>query len=129
MPGVEALGTVIDLYSHYASAAVIVCPVEVGTGAKIKTLEALRLGKAVVATADAVEGFPVPRHQAWLTEETLEGCAGAVSTLLADPAARAVLEDAAFAYGEQYLSEESFLTHMRPLLPNRLRGLLATLGG
>ncbi|HEX8688290.1 MAG TPA: hypothetical protein VF654_17380, partial [Pyrinomonadaceae bacterium] len=67
------------------------------------------------------------RHPAWLMEETLEGCARTIPDLLADPAARDKLEDAAFAYGEQHLSVAAFLTHLRPLLPGWLRMSLAAL--
>ena len=115
---VEIIGEVNDLYPYYSSAAVVVCPMTVGTGIKIKMLEALRFGKAVVATRAAMEGLPVSQSHAWLTVDTLSECADAVATLLTDCKARSNLEDAAFSYGKKYLSQARFLKVIRSILPN-----------
>ena len=116
--GVEALGTVNDIYEHYQSAAVVVCPVAVGTGLKIKMVEALRMGKAIVATEAAAEGLPAATTPSWIAVKTVADCAEAVAILLQDASARKSLENAAFAYGQKYLSKERAVAEMRSLLPN-----------
>ncbi len=130
LPQVCAIGHVSDMAAHYSTASVVVCPVTVGTGVKIKMLEALRLGKAVVATANAAEGLPVPRDRAWVTTVSLAGCADAIASLLADAAGRLKLENAAFAYGEEHLASGPFQKQVHSLLPGsftvRVRSLLGT---
>ena len=41
----------------YASARVVICPIRHGTGMKIKVIEAMAYGKAIVATSSALEGI------------------------------------------------------------------------
>jgi glycosyltransferase involved in cell wall biosynthesis len=106
VPGVEFVGGVRDLSDLYARAAVVVCPVDVGTGIKIKVLEALRFGKAVVATPAAVEGIP-EQEGAWLVADFGNSCANAVADLMDDESRRRRIEHAAFAFGEQWLSIQS----------------------
>src|SRR5262249_39593299 len=91
-PGGRVLGLVADLHAHYAAAAVVICPVTVGTGVKTKMLEALRYGKAVVATTAAAEGMPISHERAWVTAQSLLECADSVVDLLSDERARAELE-------------------------------------
>jgi len=50
-------GPVPSLDSVYASGKVIICPVLHGTGMKIKMVEAMAYGKAIVATSKAGEGI------------------------------------------------------------------------
>jgi succinoglycan biosynthesis protein ExoO len=54
--GVELLGPVDDLGALYREAGVVISPLNVGSGLKIKLIEALGRGKAVVATSPTVEG-------------------------------------------------------------------------
>jgi succinoglycan biosynthesis protein ExoO len=115
------------LYPYYEAAAVVVCPMTVGTGLKIKMVEALRLGKAVVATSAAAEGFPVTENAAWITVPSLPACAEAVVTLLSDRAKRTTLEDLAFAFGQQWLSRDVVLAEVRSILPNRVTSALRRL--
>lgn len=115
---VKVVGEVSDLHHYYATSALVVCPVIVGTGIKMKMLEAIRMGKAVVATRNAAEGLPVDHARAWLTCDSLADCADAVRTLLADESARTELELAAFAYGEQHLSQSRFVRDLQSLMKN-----------
>ena len=55
--GVEVVGTVDDLQGEYAAAALCVAPLFEGSGTKIKILEALMHGRAVVAAAHSARGF------------------------------------------------------------------------
>jgi hypothetical protein len=122
---VQVLGEVADLADLYARAAVVVCPIEVGTGVKVKTLEAIRFGRAVVATPEAVAGLPEEGEPAWAAAADLEACAEATIDLLLDVRARTRLEDAAFAYGGRHLSFQRSLECVRGILPGRIARLLA----
>lgn len=61
--GVEILGKVPSLRAEYARAAVCLVPLLLGTGIKIKLLEALSFGKAIVSTPIGVEGL-----EAWVSD-------------------------------------------------------------
>lgn len=58
-PGVSVSGTVPDVRPLVASASVVVVPLRVGGGTRIKIFEAMALGKAVVSTTLGAEGLPV----------------------------------------------------------------------
>lgn len=55
--GVETIGRVPDLTSFYAGCSVIVNPVESGSGLKIKSVEALQHGRALVTTPEGIRGL------------------------------------------------------------------------
>ncbi len=124
LPHIEKLGQVPEVGSHYATASVVVCPVNVGTGIKTKMLEALRFGKAVVVTSMANEGMPILPSRAWVTASTLRQCGDEIVALLNNPTARAILESAAFEFGEKYLADRPFCNQISAVLPNIfMRGL------
>jgi glycosyltransferase involved in cell wall biosynthesis len=55
---VEVTGYVADIRPYLASAEVVVCPLNAGVGIQNKVLEAMAMGKAVVATSVACKGIP-----------------------------------------------------------------------
>lgn len=59
LPGVELVGEVDDVRPHLARAAVVVVPLRIGGGSRIKILEALAAGRAVVSTSMGAEGLDV----------------------------------------------------------------------
>lgn len=94
-PGVVLRGEVDDLAAEYARAAVAVVPLRVGSGLKVKIVEALCHGVAVVTTSVGAQGLLSlePRPFA-LADEPAE-VAAQVLALLQDPAARSRVESAA----------------------------------
>lgn len=56
-PNLESTGFVEDLAAEYRRAAVVLVPIEMGGGIKIKLVEALACGCSVVATPKAMEGI------------------------------------------------------------------------
>jgi glycosyltransferase involved in cell wall biosynthesis len=95
-PAVTITGFVPDSLPYIAGAAVYVVPLRMGGGTRLKVLEAMALGKAVVSTSLGCEGFPSIRSgQHLLTEDTEAGFAQAVVTLLRNPSQRQALGQAA----------------------------------
>lgn len=86
--GVAMLGRVEDLATLYATAAVVVSPLRAGSGLKIKLVEALGHGKAVVATSTTLQGVEEIVHAAVDVADNAADFAAAVAALLADPALR-----------------------------------------
>jgi polysaccharide biosynthesis protein PslH len=58
MPGVEITGWVPDVRPHVAKAEVVLVPLRVGGGTRIKIPEAMAMAKAVVSTPIGAEGLP-----------------------------------------------------------------------
>jgi glycosyltransferase involved in cell wall biosynthesis len=86
--GVEITGAVPDVGPYLERAAVVVAPLDRGAGMRVKVLEALAAGKAVVCTALAAEGLAVRHGEHLLLAEADEDFASAVVRLLSDPDAR-----------------------------------------
>jgi polysaccharide biosynthesis protein PslH len=57
-PGVEMTGWVPDVRPHLAKAEVVVVPLRIGGGTRIKIPEAMAMAKAVVSTPIGAEGLP-----------------------------------------------------------------------
>ncbi|WP_174300195.1 glycosyltransferase [Caulobacter sp. S45] len=88
-PSVRFLGVVDSLEPIYASAAVVISPLTVGSGLKIKLVEAMAQGKAIVATSVTLQGFdPEVTRGAVICVDDAEAYATAVLDLLASPQAR-----------------------------------------
>jgi sugar transferase (PEP-CTERM/EpsH1 system associated) len=56
-PGMELVDQVADVRPHLARAAVVVVPLRIGGGSRIKILEALAMGKPVVSSSVGAEGL------------------------------------------------------------------------
>jgi glycosyltransferase involved in cell wall biosynthesis len=89
--GVRMTGTVEDVRPYIAEAAVYVVPLRVGGGTRLKILEALAMGKAVVSTTVGAEGLPLVPGKHFLRADDPREFAGAVLTLLRDPDRRRAL--------------------------------------
>ena len=100
--GVDLLGVVESLEEEYARAAVCVVPLLVGTGIKIKLVEALGFGKAVVSTRVGVEGLEPWASQGVEIADDGEAFAAAIVRLLNDERLRHQRETAALQMAEEH---------------------------
>jgi succinoglycan biosynthesis protein ExoO len=107
--GVVPVGFVPNLDAAYSSAKVVVNPVILGTGLKIKTVEALGKGKAVVCTSEGCAGMPVEDGKAFSTRNGEDAFASKVATLLKDERQRKDQEEAAFEYAKRHLSVDAVM--------------------
>lgn len=89
--GVRVIGYVPDIRQCYRSAAVFVAPIFTGTGMRVKLLEALSMGMAVVATPLAAQGFRAKHGQAMLTAQDAQAFAEKAVELLRNPELRSSL--------------------------------------
>jgi glycosyltransferase involved in cell wall biosynthesis len=102
--GVRVTGRVPDLAPYLEGAAVLVAPLSLGSGVRIKVLDALARGKALVATPKAIEGLAVHDGEQLLVRSSDDDFADAVVSLLDEPSARTRLGTAARAWAEAHLS-------------------------
>jgi glycosyltransferase involved in cell wall biosynthesis len=82
---VELTGFVSDLRPHLAAAAAVVVPLRLGGGTRLKIVEAMAMGKAIVSTALGAEGIEAVPGRDLLIEDQPVAFAETVSRLLADP--------------------------------------------
>jgi len=101
--GVEPVGFVDDLASAYAQAKVVVNPVALGTGLKIKTVEALAAGKAVVCTSEGCSGM-TRSDASFLVEDDGPAFAKQVVAVLRDDCRRVAMEEGAASYARRHFS-------------------------
>lgn len=84
-PAVEFVGEVEDMFSLAQRVAVIVAPLRIGAGTRLKILEAMAWGKPVVTTSIGVEGIECVAGEDLLVVDEPKAFAHTVVTLLNDP--------------------------------------------
>jgi polysaccharide biosynthesis protein PslH len=84
-PRVELTGFVPDLRPHLAAAAAVVVPLRLGGGTRLKIVEAMAMGKAIVSTTLGAEGIEAVPGRDLLVEDQPAAFANAVSRLLTEP--------------------------------------------
>lgn len=99
-------GTVPSLTPHLERAAVVAVPLRLGGGMRVKVLESLGAGKALVASQRALEGLAVEDGRHVLIAEEDAEFADAIAGLLADDGRRASLATAARRWAECELGFE-----------------------
>jgi glycosyltransferase involved in cell wall biosynthesis len=102
-PALVLTGWVEDVRPYIAAASVYVIPLRIGGGTRLKVLEAMAMGKAIVSTALGCEGFDLVPDQELLIADTATDFAGAVLALLRDSSHRERLGRAARRFaGSRY---------------------------
>jgi glycosyltransferase involved in cell wall biosynthesis len=89
--GVFHTGRVDDIRPYLAKASVVVVPLRIGSGTRLKVLEALAMAKPVVSTTVGCEGIDVSHGEHLLIADDPADFAAAVTSLLEDPAEAASL--------------------------------------
>ncbi len=84
-PRIELTGFVPDLRPHLAEAAAVVVPLRLGGGTRLKIVEAMAMGKAIVSTTLGAEGIEAVPGRDLLIEDQPAAFADAVNRLLAEP--------------------------------------------
>lgn len=84
-------GFVPDLRPHLASASVVIAPLRIGGGTRLKVLEAMAMAAPVVSTSLGAEGIAVTSGREVLLADTAETLAAEVIRVLRDDALAAEL--------------------------------------
>jgi glycosyltransferase involved in cell wall biosynthesis len=101
--GVEVFANVPDVTPFLERASVVVAPLRMGSGMRVKVLEALAAGKALVATPLAVEGLALADNEQAVIAEDTAALARAVDELLDDSERRKTLGLAARQWARDHL--------------------------
>jgi len=99
---VEVTGSVPSVADHLKQAAVVIVPLRVGGGTRLKIYEAMAMGKAVVSTSVGAEGLDTHPGRDIAIADDPGNFASAVAKLLLDSELRHSYELAAAALAAQY---------------------------
>lgn len=111
-PNVTVTGYVDDIRPYVAGAQVYVVPLRMGGGTRLKVLEAMAMGKAIVSTALGAEGIAGHAGEHLILADTADDFVTAVLSLLADPDRRAALGSRARSLIEQEYAWEAIVPRM-----------------
>ncbi len=81
-------GRVPEIKPYFAEATVFVVPLRIGSGTRLKILEALAMGKAIVSTSVGAEGLDLKDGEEIFIADEPKPFAEAVTQLLTDPTLR-----------------------------------------
>jgi len=99
---VEVTGTVPSVAEYLRDATVVVVPLRIGGGTRLKIFEAMAMGKALVSTTIGAEGLDVESGRDLLLADDAAAMAQAINLLLRDSALRRRYEEAAAKLAAQY---------------------------
>ncbi|MEH1098445.1 glycosyltransferase family 4 protein [Micromonospora sp. CPCC 205561] len=85
---IDIVGEVDSVLPALADADVFVCPIQTGSGVKVKVIEAMHAGCPIVCTDPAIRGLPDGVDSAVVLADGHQEIADAVVRLLHDPARR-----------------------------------------
>jgi polysaccharide biosynthesis protein PslH len=106
---IHVAGHVSDLRPMLEQAAVVLAPVRLGGGMRMKVLQSMAAGKAVVTTRRGAEGLDTWAEQPPLIiAEEAEDFARAIAGLLYDPQARRELGERARLYVSEHFSPQAY---------------------
>ena len=88
VPGIEFTGTVPDMRCEIAKAAVCAVPLRIGSGTRLKILEAAAMAKPIVSTRVGAEGLEFVDGEEIVLADQPSDFARAIVDLLADPVRR-----------------------------------------
>jgi glycosyltransferase involved in cell wall biosynthesis len=108
--GVVAMGSVPDVQPYLRAATVVLAPAWSGGGMRVKALEALAAGKALVTTPLGAAGLDLEPGRHALVAERPEDFAAAVASLLDAPERRAELGAAGRSHAAEHFDWDRIAT-------------------
>jgi glycosyltransferase involved in cell wall biosynthesis len=99
---VEITGSVPSIVDHLRDSAVLVVPLRIGGGTRIKIYEGMAMGKATVSTSLGAEGLDIRNGHDILLADESQHFADHITTVLADRHRRREIEVAAAATAQNH---------------------------
>jgi glycosyltransferase involved in cell wall biosynthesis len=109
-PGITVTGTVPDIRPYLEQAAVVLVPLRVGGGTRLKIFEAMAMECAIVSTTIGAEGLPVTDGEDIRIADSAADFAAATVGLLRDPANAERIGSAAATQVRQHFGWEQVTT-------------------
>jgi glycosyltransferase involved in cell wall biosynthesis len=128
-PGIEVVADPPRVEPYIESAAVVLAPVRTGGGMRMKVLQALAAGKAVVTTPRGAEGFDCFDERPPLrVADSAEELAAAAAELLGDEAARHDLGASARGFAERHFGPAAWAERLEAVYREAVAEKEATRG-
>ncbi len=121
LPGVEVTGTVPDTRPYIAEASAVIVPLLIGSGTRLKILEAWAMSKAIVSTSIGYEGLDAIPGEHLVVADMPEAFEEAVISLMHDSTRRASLGSAGRALVEAKYSWEQSTTQLLHVLESHFQ--------
>ena len=102
LDGVTITGWVDSMAPYLHGAKISIMPFRIGSGTRLKIIEAMAAKKPIVSTPIGAEGFPLRHDKELLLAETATGLETAVLHLLDSPTDQKRLGEAAHQFAQQY---------------------------
>jgi glycosyltransferase involved in cell wall biosynthesis len=99
---VEVTGTVPSVADYLRDAAVVIVPLRIGGGTRLKIFEAMAMGKALVSTTIGAEGLDVTSGENCILADDPKSFGDSILALLGDVSLRRNYEKAAAALAARY---------------------------
>jgi glycosyltransferase involved in cell wall biosynthesis len=99
---VEVTGTVASVADYLRSAAVVIVPLRIGGGTRLKIFEAMAMAKAMVSTSIGAEGLDLTHGRDILMADDAESFSASILLLLRDPELRRKYEQNAASLAARY---------------------------
>jgi len=106
IPGIHVTGTVDDIRPYVHGSKVYIVPLRIGSGTRLKLLEAMAMGKAIVSTTIGAEGLPLENGRHIVLADEPRAFAAEVVRLMRDTQERRYLAENARALAEREYSWE-----------------------
>jgi glycosyltransferase involved in cell wall biosynthesis len=99
---VEVTGTVASVIDYLCTATVVIVPLRIGGGTRLKIFEAMAMAKAMVSTSIGAEGLDVTNGRDVLIADNAQAFADSILLLLRDPQLRRSYEHNAAALAARF---------------------------
>jgi len=99
---VEVTGTVPSVAEYLRNATVVIVPLRIGGGTRLKIFEAMAMRKALVSTSIGAEGLDVTSGKDCLIADDAPSFTSAILAVVRDPALRQNYEENAAALAARY---------------------------
>lgn len=111
-PGVRLLGLVADIRGLLKRTALVIVPLRLGGGIRIKILESWAMRKAVVSTSIGAEGIDAQGGSDIIIADSASDFADSVAALLNDYRKRIEIGQAAFKKASEYYRPERIIKNL-----------------
>jgi polysaccharide biosynthesis protein PslH len=105
--GIFVTGTVADVRPHLAEAEILIVPLRIGGGTRIKIYEGMATGTPIVSSTIGAEGLPVTHRENIFLADSPEDFATAICEMFEQPALRQTIGENGRALVERHFSWES----------------------